>query len=139
MAKALEIAYEEFDANVAHYTAMRDELIDGVLQRVPNARLTGHRQQRLASHASFIFEGIDSSRLIIHLDMKGIAASGGSACKTGNPEPSGVLLAMGYSEREAIGSLRLTVGRQTTEADIEYTIGALAEVIEKLYRLTPTL
>lgn len=139
MAKALEIAYDEYDANVAHYTARRDQLIDGVLLRVPNARLTGHRQQRLASHASFIFEGIDSSRLIMHLDMKGIAASGGSACKTGNPEPSGVLLAMGYSAREAIGSLRLTVGRQTTEADIDYTVEALAEVIEKLYRLAPAL
>lgn len=139
MAKALEIAYDEYDAHVAHYTARRDQLIDGVLLRVPNARLTGHRQRRLASHASFIFEGIDSSRLIMHLDMKGIAASGGSACKTGNPKPSGVLLAMGYSEREAIGSLRLTVGRQTTEADIAYTIEALAEVVEKLYRLAPAL
>lgn len=139
LAKALEIAHDEFDANVTHYTTMRDMLISGVLGRVPNARLTGHPEQRLASHASFVFEGIDSSRLIMHLDMKGIAASGGSACKTGSPEPSGVLLAMGYSEREAIGSLRLTVGRQTTEADIEYTINALAEVIEKLYRLAPAL
>lgn len=139
LAKALEIAYDEFDANTAHYTALRDQLIDGVLRRVPNARLTGHRQQRLASHASFIFEGVDSSRLVMHLDMKGIAASGGAACKTGSPEPSGVLLAMGYSAREAISGLRLTVGRQTTEADIEYTVEALAEVIEKLYRLTPAL
>ncbi|MGQ9887014.1 MAG: cysteine desulfurase family protein [Aggregatilineales bacterium] len=137
MARALEIAYEEFDENVRHYTAMRDLLIDGVLRRAPNARLTGHPQQRLASHASFVFEGVDSSRLIMHLDMRGIAASGGSACKTGAPEPSGVLLAMGYSPHEAIGSLRLTVGRQTTEADVEYTVSALAEVLEKLYRLTP--
>ncbi len=137
MARALEIAYEEFDENVRHYTAMRDLLIDGVLRRVPNARLTGHPQQRLASHASFVFEGVDSSRLIMHLDMRGIAASGGSACKTGVPEPSGVLLAMGYSPHEAIGSLRLTVGRQTTEADVEYAVSALVEVLDKLYRLTP--
>jgi cysteine desulfurase len=114
---------------------MRDMLIDGILNRAPNAQLTGHPSERLPSHASFIFEGIESSTLLMHLDMKGIAASGGSACKTGNPEPSGVLLAMGYGESQAIGTLRLTVGRQTTEADVDYAITTVSETVEKLYKL----
>jgi cysteine desulfurase len=135
MAKALELAYEEFDARNEHYQSMRDQLIDGVLSRVKNARLTGHPEHRLASHASFTFDGIDSNVLLMHLDVNGIAASGGSACKTGNPKPSDVLMALGYSEREALGGLRLTVGQQTTAEDIEYTIRILAEVVDKLYKL----
>lgn len=138
LAKALEIAYEEFDAHVAHYRAMRDLLIEGVLAEVPHARLTGHPQERLPSHASFIIEGMDSSMLLMHLDVNGVAASGGSACKTGNPEPSKVLLAMGYSEREAIGGLRFTVGRQTTAEDIEFAVNALAGSVEKLSRFQTT-
>ncbi len=135
MAKALEIAYTELEMHTSHYRLMRDALIKGILERIPNARLTGHPEQRLPSHCSFIFEGIDSSTLLMHLDMKGIAASGASACKTGNPEPSSVLLAMGYTPDEAMGSLRLTVGRQTTIEDVEYAVDVLAEVVEKLYRL----
>jgi cysteine desulfurase len=136
LAKALELAYEEFDEYVAHYQSMRDQLIDGVLSCVSGAHLTGHPTQRLPSHASFVFDGIESGALIMHLDMRGIAASGGSACKTGNPEPSEVLLSMGYTPKEALGSLRLTVGRQTTAEDIEYTVATVAETVEKLRKLS---
>lgn len=136
MAKALELAYEEFDERVAHYQILRDQLIDGVLNRVSGAYLTGHPTQRLPSHASFIIDGVDTGALIMHLDMRGIAASGGSACKTGNAEPSSVLLAMGYSSKEASGSLRLTVGQQTTAEDIEYTVEMLVETVEKLRKLS---
>jgi cysteine desulfurase len=135
MAKALELAYEEFDERVAHYLAMRDQLIDGVLSHVPGARLTGHPTQRLPSHASFVIEGVETGKLIMHLDMHGVAASGSSACKTGNPEPSQVLLAMGYSSKEASGSLRLTVGRQTTAEDVDYAVEALVETVAKLRKL----
>lgn len=135
MAKALELVHEEHEAHITHYRQMRDMLIDGILSRVPESFLTGHPEQRLPSHASFIFPGVDSTRLLMHLDMKGIAASGGSACKTGNPEPSGVLLAMGFSEDQAIGSLRLTVGQQTTVEDVEYSITAVVESVEKLRKL----
>ena len=82
---------------MAHFRHMRDALIDGITTRVPDARLTGHPTQRLPSHASFVFDGIDANVLLMHLDLKGIAASSASACKTGSPEPSGVLLAMGYA------------------------------------------
>jgi cysteine desulfurase len=135
MAKALQLADDEFEAHTTHYRTIRDLLIEGILRRLPNAQLSGHPTERIPSHASFVFDGIDSTTLLMHLDMKGIAGSSGSACKTGNPEPSEVLLAMGYSEHEAIGGLRLTVGRQTTEADIEYAVEALAETVEKLYKL----
>jgi cysteine desulfurase len=135
MAKALQLADDEFEAHTTHYRTIRDLLIEGILRRLPNAQLSGHPTERIPSHASFVFDGIDSTTLLMHLDMKGIAGSSGSACKTGNPEPSEVLQAMGYREHEAIGGLRLTVGRQTTEADIEYAVEALAETVEKLYKL----
>jgi cysteine desulfurase len=139
MAKALQLAYEELDQHTAHYRALRDQLIDGVLSRVSSAQLSGHPEQRLPSHASFVIEGVDSSTLIMHLDARGIAASGGSACKTGSPEPSGVLLAMGYSPKEALGSLRLTVGRQTTPEDVDYAVDVLVDVVEKLRKLNREL
>lgn len=135
MAKALQLAYEEYEARTAHFRQMRNMLVDGILSRVPNAALTGHPQQRLPAHASFVFDGVDGNTLLMHLDMKGVAASSASACKTGNPEPSGVLLALGYPPDAALGSLRLSVGLQTTEADIAYAVDAVASSVEKLYRL----
>lgn len=132
LAKALELAYAEFDERVAHYQAMRDRLIAGVLEDVQGAQLSGDPVDRLPAHASFVFPGVDSSMLLMHLDLRGVAASGGSACKTGSPEPSNVLLAMGYTPEEAIGTLRMTVGRQTTADDVDYAVGVLAESIEKL-------
>ncbi len=135
MAKALELAYAEHEARVAHYQTLRDALIDGVLARVPGAHLTGHRTQRLPGHASFILDGVEANMLLVHLDLKGIAGSSGSACKTGNPEPSGLLLALGYTPEQALTGLRLTVGMQTTEADIDYTIDVIAESVEKVRAL----
>ena len=135
MAKAFELAYAERDVRTAHYRRMRDLLIDGVLSRVPGAQLTGHGEQRLPSHASFVIEGMDGNKLVMHLDMKGIGASSASACKTGNPEPSSVLLALGYDRELALGSLRLTVGKDTTAEDIEYTVNTLAATVEKLHAL----
>lgn len=135
MAKALELAYVERDERTAHYQGLRDQLIDGVLSRVPGAQLTGHPEQRLPSHASFVFDGIDGNMLLMHLDLKGIAASSASACKTGNPEPSDVLLAMGYPRDLALSSLRLTVGMQTTAAEIDFTVETLAGAVEKLHKL----
>ncbi len=135
MARALELAYDELEERTSHYQNLRDQLIDGILTRVPNAQLTGHPQQRLPTHASFIFDGVDGNALLMHLDMNGVAASSGSACKTGNPEPSEVLLAMGYSPEQALGSLRLTVGRQTTADDIDFAVDVIAKAVEKLYRI----
>lgn len=135
MAKALELAYQELDQRVQHFTALRDQLIESVLTRIPHVQLTGHPTNRLPSHASFVFDGIDGNSLVTHLDMRGVAASSASACKTGNPEPSSVLLAMGYAPKEALGSLRLTVGLQTSAQDIDYTLDVLSNVVMKLRKL----
>ncbi len=135
LARALELAYEEAEAHNAQYRRHRDRLIEGILSRVPDARLTGHPEQRLPNNASFVFRGVDGNALLMHLDLKGIAASSGSACKTGNPEPSGVLLSMGIEPEWALGSLRLTVGRQTTDADIDYALAVIPQAVETLRKL----
>jgi cysteine desulfurase len=133
LAKALQLAYEEYETRIAHFQTLRDRLIAGVLNAIPNARLTGNPAQRLATHASFVFENIEAG-LLDQLDAKGIAASAASACKTGSVEPSNVLLALGYDRDLASASLRLTVGLHTTAEDIDYTVHTLAAVIRNLNR-----
>lgn len=132
MAKALELAYAENDERVEHLAARRDQLIDGVLNKIPDVELTGSMVNRLPSHASFVFKHIDGNALLMHLDAQGIGASSGSACKTGNPEPSQVILSLGYDNDWALGSLRLTVGMHTTTEDIDYVLSVLPKTIEKL-------
>ncbi len=137
MAKALELAYS--DDRVDHFTAMRDRLIDGVLTTIPNTKLTGHSETRLPSHASFVIEGVDGNSLLMHLDMNGVSGSSGSACKTGNPEPSDVLLAVGYSPENALSGLRLTVGKQTTADAIDNAVEILAKSVQTLRQLNHEL
>ena len=132
MVKALELAYAETNERMTHFRDIRDKLIDGILSRVSGVELSGHPEQRLPSHASFVLPGIDANALLMHLDLNGIAASSGSACKTGNPEPSAVLLALGYSPDEAKCGLRLSVGTRTSEADIDYALDILVDAVAKL-------
>lgn len=135
LARALELAHEENATRVANFRYMRDRLIDNVLRRIPDAQLSGRREKRLPSHASFVFQGVEANALLMHLDMHGIAASSGSACKTGDPEPAETLLAMGFSAEDAMSGLRLSVGKQTTEAEIDYTVDVLVGAVEKLRAL----
>lgn len=132
MAVALELAYNELEERTKHYQTVRDALIDGILSTVPGARLTGHPEQRLPSHASFVIGGVEANILLLHMDTKGVAGSSGSACKTGNPKPSNILLAMGYDDDSARTGLRLTVGRSTTLEDIHYAVEAIASAVENL-------
>ena len=136
LARALELAHQENTERLAHFRKLRDRLVDCIAARVPDAQLSGHPAKRLPSHASFVFAGVDANALLMHLDMNGIAASSGSACKTGDPRPSEVLLALGYSEAEAKCGLRLSVGMRTTEADIDYAVDALVSAAEKLRLLS---
>lgn len=136
LARALTLAHEAFDARVARYRQLRDALIEGILSRVPNAQLSGHPHLRLPSHASFVFPQVDANTLLMHLDTKGIAASSASACKVGNPEPSGVLLAMGYERDVALGSLRLTVGLHTTDVDVQYAVEVISAAVTRLQQLS---
>jgi cysteine desulfurase len=137
LATALELAYAEFDARVNRLKELRDRLIDSVLTRIPDCQLTGHPEQRLPSHASFIIEGINGSELVDYLAADGIAASSASACKAGSLTPSSVLLALGYKPRQAVSSLRLTVGLHTTEHQIATAVTSLAYCVEAL-RLSRT-
>lgn len=139
LAKALQLAYEEREQRLAHYTQLRDSLITGILTHIPGAQLTGHATQRLPSHASFIFDGIDGNKLLMHMDMRGVCASSASACKTGNPSPSDVLLAMGYPTQQALGSLRLSVGKDTTVDDVDFAIQVIVESIESIQKFQKAL
>lgn len=132
LARALELAKEQRIFHNQHLTTMRNRLIAGVLREIPGAQLSGHPSERLPSHASFTFAGIDAQTLLMHLDLHGIAASSGSACKTGQAEPSSALLALGYDEERARSGLRLTVGRSTTVSDIDYTTATLREIVANI-------
>ena len=136
LAKALEMAYAEISVRMAHFEKFRDLLIEGMLQHVPGAELSGHPIRRLPSHASFIIHGVDANALMMHLDMQGVAASSGSACKTGNPEPSDILLGVGYSDEQAKSGLRLSVGLHTSEEDIGYALDVVSRTVQKLSKLS---
>src|SRR5579885_1439644 len=129
-ATALRLAYEELPQVMPRITALRDRLIEGIL-RIPGSHLTGHPTERLPNNASFCFEGVEGESILLSLDLLGIAASTGSACTSGSAEPSHVLLAMGLPVELAHGSLRLTLGKENTEADIETVLSALPGIIEK--------
>ena len=132
MAAALQLTAKRRKQDCSRMGAQRDRLIETVLRSVPSSRLTGHRTQRLPNNASFIFAGIDGNELLMHLDLAGVAASSGSACKTGSPEPSTVLRALGLSPRRALGSLRLSIGRHTKSNDVEHTLSVLPNIIERM-------
>jgi len=138
LATALRLAEAEREEEAERVARLRDRLIDGVLSRIPKARLNGHPTRRLPNNANFCFEGVEGEAIVLHLDHRGIAASSGSACTTGSEEPSHVLLAMGISADIARGSLRLTLGRSTTHEQVEMVLDVLPEVIRKLRAMSPS-
>ena len=140
-AKALDLAQAdplERDRENLRQAGLRDRLLDS-LCRIPGARITGDRRHRLPNSASLVFEGVEGGDLVAALDLEGIAASTGSACTSGNVDPSHVLLAMGIGEQLAHGSLRLSLGRGTTDAEIDETIAIVTRVVERLRRYAPQL
>jgi cysteine desulfurase len=137
LAKALELAVAEMPQESARLTGLRDHLIERVLAEVPGARLNGHRTQRLPNNANFSFEYIEGEGLLMHMNMRGVAASTGSACSSTSLEPSHVLLAIGLSHETAHGSFRVTMGRTTTKEDIDYTAEALRSVVKILQEMSP--
>ena len=132
MGKAIEIAEKERENNVKRISKLRDLLMNLVLGNIPNARLNGHRTKRLSNNCHFSFDGVDSEALLLRLDLAGVAASGGSACTSGSPEPSHVLQALGMEGDELHRSIRLTLGRKTTREEIEKTAQLLAEIVKDL-------
>ncbi len=133
-ASALRLAYEELPHVRPRIQALRDRLIENILN-IPRSRLTGHPTERLPNNASFCFEGIEGESLLLNLDILGIAASSGSACTSGSVDPSHVLVAMGLAPEWSHGSLRLSLGKENTEEDIEQVISVLPGIVEKLRSL----
>lgn len=134
-ATALQFARDERDQENARLIALRDRLIDGMLA-FPNVRLTGHPSQRMPNSASFTLSGVEGESMLLNLDLVGIAASSGSACTSGDIEPSHVLTAMGVKASDARGALRLTLGHSTTDDDITITLQRMAEILPRLRSLS---
>jgi len=137
LARALAVARRDFARNTEHLLRLRDRLIAGVLEWVPGSRLTGPAQNRLPHHASFLFEGIEGESLLLQLDMQGIAASSGSACTSGSVEPSHVILALGYPRERAAGSLRLSVGKENRDDEIDTVLAHLPAMVARLRTMAP--
>lgn len=130
LAKAFELAQEGRQERKENYISLRDRVISQITTSIPSSRITGHPEHRLPNHASFVFQGVNGNTLLMMLDAAGFACSSGSACKTGDPEPSDILLAMGFSEDWALGSLRVTLGQSTTIEEID----SFLEVLPKKVR-----
>jgi len=137
LAKAITIADRDMVTNAEHTTRLRDRLIDSVLDRIPHSELTGHPTRRLPHHASFLFQGVEGESLLLQLDMEGIAASSGSACTSGSLEASHVILALGYARERALGSLRLSLGKGNTEAEVELLLDRLPGMVARLRAMAP--
>ena len=136
MAEALKEADKAMADNAAHETAIRDRLING-LEKIPHSALNGDRTRRLPGNVNFCFEGIEGESLLLLLDDKGIQASSGSACTSGSLDPSHVLLAIGRIHDVAHGSLRLTIGEDITDEDIDYIVQSVQEVVTYLRSFSP--
>ena len=137
LAKALQLATSNLDENIARMTALRDKLINGIKETIPFCRLNGHPSSRLCNNVNFSFEYIEGESLLLMLDMKGVAASSGSACTSGSLDPSHVLLAIGLKHEIAHGSLRLSLGDFTTEDDINYVLEVLPPIVQRLRDMSP--
>lgn len=134
---ACHLASQELKETTAHLTKLRDKLIEGITANIPHIKLNGHREKRLPNNINYSFKFIEGEALLLSLDMKGIAASSGSACTSGSLDPSHVLLAMGICHEIAHGSLRLTLGKDNTEEQVDYVIETLPEIIERLRSMSP--
>lgn len=144
MGKAVELCERMMDEENRYLALLRDKLIVAISEKIEDAVLNGppaHKpefsEKRLANNVNFAFKYIEGESLVLHLDMKGVAASTGSACSSESLEPSHVLLAIGLSPEIAHGSLRLTLGRYTKEEDVDYVLEVLPEVVNKLRTMSP--
>jgi len=135
--KAAELIAEELGEETAREAMLRDKLFDGLLNAIPDIVANGSRQQRVCNNVNISVRYIEGESLLLNLDMKGIAASSGSACTSGSLDPSHVLLAMGLPHEVAHGSLRFTLGRETTEEDVDYVVEVLPEIVARLRSMSP--
>lgn len=130
-AEALRLTIEEREERIAHVKPLRDIIVNSILDRISDSRLTGHPESRLPNHASFVFKNVDGNFLLQLLDAQGFACSSGSACKTGNPEPSEVISELGLRPEWGLGSLRITLGSGTTTEQVDSFLRTLPSLVEK--------
>ena len=135
--KAVELRAREMEAEATRLTALRNRLWNGISARVADVRLNGHPTRRLPGTLNLCFRHVESESIVLGLDLKGVAVSAGSACTSGNVEPSYVLVAMGVPLDWAMGSVRATLGRLNTDADIDYVLEVLPPLVERIRSLSP--
>lgn len=137
LGKAIELAVAEIPEYTERLTKLRDKLIDGILASIPDVQLNGHRTQRLPGNVNVSIRYVEGEALLMRLDLAGVAASSGSACTSGSLDPSHVLLAIGLPHEIAHGSLRLSLGNNTTEEDVDYVLETLPNIITTLRAMSP--
>ena len=137
LGEALELAVTNMSETSARMTRMRDRLIEGIEATIPEVKLNGHRTKRLPNNVNFSNKYIEGESILLMLDMAGIAASSGSACTSGSLDPSHVLLALGLTHEVAHGSVRMTLGDDTTDEDIDYVLETLPKVAHRLRAMSP--
>lgn len=137
MGKAIELATTNIEEHTNKVKALRDKIINEIPNKIPYVKLNGHREQRLPGNVNFSFEFIEGESLLLMLDMKGIAASSGSACTSGSLDPSHVLLAIGLPHETAHGSLRISLGDENTEEDVNYLLETLPPIVSRLRDMSP--
>jgi cysteine desulfurase len=130
--EALRITADRRDSDNLRFADLRDQIITSVLDMIPDSRLTGHPSVRLPNHASFVFRGIEGNQLVASLDLAGFACSSGSACKSGDSQPSKVLQALGFDDQWIMGSLRVSLGRSTSPDEVHRFIQSLPRIVERL-------
>ena len=137
MGKACEIAIRDMDAESERLLRLRERLHKGLSQKIEHVKLNGHPSMRLNNTLNVSFEYVEGESLLLNLDMDGVAASSGSACSSGSLEPSHVLTSMGVSHEVAHGSVRFSLGRSNTEADIDKIIEIMPPVVARLRAMSP--
>lgn len=137
MGVAIEAAVKHMDDNAKRLSAIRDRMIETIERTIPDVKLNGHRTKRLPNNVNFSIRYIEGESILLMLDLNGIAASSGSACTSGSLDPSHVLLAMGLPHEVAHGSLRMTLSEYTTDEEIDYVLGVLPEIVQRLREMSP--
>ena len=135
--KACEIALTSMEENATRLTKLRDKLHQGILDSIDQVTLNGHPTKRLPTTLNLSFDHVDGESLLLSLDMKGIAASSGSACTSGSVEPSHVLLAMGVPMKLALGSIRFSLGTENSKEEIDYLLDLLPPIVERIRSMSP--
>ncbi len=137
LGKAIELATADIPAKAAKMSTIRDHMIERIMNEIPHVQLNGHPTKRMCGNVNLSFYFIESESVLLHLDLKGVAASSGSACTSGSLDPSHVLLAIGVSHEHANGSLRLSLCEENTMEEADYVVDCLKEIVQKLRAMSP--